>query len=195
MLSAGLILLSAHTLQSGDEAFPSDLDVLRIALERELSEAVPWALVPERIRVVEDGPENMFGWAVRDRIAALAISEGRRPFLETDESPRAELGFRIERFRFEHRKETDFFGFSPRVLRSLTMQLSLTLRSGDGEVLWLSDVEPGYEDRIPLSSREEVRVDGLTPELREAAGGGFGRALRATVVVGGIIYLLYTGGK
>jgi hypothetical protein len=181
------------TIQGGVGAFPSDLQVVHLALERSLAEEIPWTLVPAEVGVVEDGPEHPHGWVLGDRIVAMAI--GRREYVDQSEDPGAEIGYRIGRFRLEHRRVNDFFGFTPRLHRTLSVEFTLTLRDSSGRVLWLENFRAGHEDRIPLADREDVLVDGLSPALIEGERGGFGRALIATALVGGLIYLLYTGGK
>jgi hypothetical protein len=194
VLSTGWILLAAFSLHGGEGGVRSDLDVLHAAVEREVEAELPWELVPDRVHLVEDGPTHPHGWVLRDGLAALLIAKGHQVVEGELESPAGEMRYRIGRLFLEHRKVDRFFGFSSVVERDMELEFTLSLRS-EGRLLWLRRLDATYADRISLSLRERARIPGLTPELTNASGDGFGRALLATAVVGGIIYLLYTGGK
>ncbi len=80
-----------------------------------------------------------------------------------------------------------------RVVRQVDLKLWLGLRDpGSGAYLWQQTVEGAYHDTFPLALEPETRVEGLSPRLEESRNPW--RDLAATLAVGTLVFLLYSGG-
>ncbi len=79
------------------------------------------------------------------------------------------------------------------VERRVVLKLWLGLRDpASGTYLWQQTLRGTYRDTFPLALEPETRVEGLSPTLQDRRT--LWRDLAATLAVGGLVFLLYSGG-
>ncbi len=83
--------------------------------------------------------------------------------------------------------------WNSRVSRRVILRLWLGLRNSDrGAYRWQRTLVGEYQDRYPAAREPATRVDGLSPPVEEHPH--LARDLLATLAVGGLVLLLYSGG-
>ncbi len=164
---------------------PDDWEAVNRALRQAL-EQVSTAF-PETLQLRPQGTGVPYRWVVEPLLYRFFEEEAGRVV-----APSARvLEFRPLQVRLE-KYRTGWWGNTVR--RTVSVRLWLGLRDpASGGYLWQQTVSGTYQDHFPLREEVHTRVEGLSPSLQEVPN--LWRDLAATLAVGGLVFLLYSGGQ
>ncbi len=177
-------LLVLATVLFTQGTVPDDWQAVRSALFSALDNFFNHTALPETLTVQNLNPESRWGWVFEPLLEEYVTERGAVVLPQS----RVALRFTPLQLRIEKRA-SGLWGRTVR--RQVTLKCWVSIQTRSGTVHWIA--RGGYRDQYPVNANPLTEIEGLSPNIRRSIP--WPQQVLVTLMVGGVLYMLYSGGR